>query len=160
MTKKFDYEKEIVLWKRTSMMRGRFDYEKEVVLWRRKFYGDGILSTQVLRGKETPYLKASNHIFSLYGMLTRTRRISSCLRSATTVTAHTPNHPLLLLASWTEEHHLCLPRCLQCSSSTEEHHLVCNYPQPCSVLHLASSNEERHLCFQRYNVINRRTSHY
>ena len=40
MTRKFDYEKEVVLWKRSSMMRRKFDYEKEVVLWRRKFYDE------------------------------------------------------------------------------------------------------------------------
>ena len=40
MTRKFDYEKEVVSWKRSSMMRRQFDYEKEVVSWKRKFYDD------------------------------------------------------------------------------------------------------------------------
>ena len=40
MTRKFDYEKEVVSWKRSSMMRRKFDYEKEVVSWKRKFYDD------------------------------------------------------------------------------------------------------------------------
>ena len=45
--RKFDYEKEGVLWRRkfyddkkSSMMRRKFDYEKEVVSWKRKFYDD------------------------------------------------------------------------------------------------------------------------
>ena len=40
MTRKFDYEKKVVPWKRNSMMRRKFDYEKEGVLWRRKFYDE------------------------------------------------------------------------------------------------------------------------
>ena len=38
--RKLDYEKEVVLWKRSSMTKRKFDYEKEVVLWKRKFYDD------------------------------------------------------------------------------------------------------------------------
>ena len=38
MTRKFDYEKEVVSWKRISMMRRKFDYEKEVFFG--KFYDD------------------------------------------------------------------------------------------------------------------------
>ena len=40
MTRKFDYEKEVLSWKRSSMMRRKFDYEKEVFLLERKFYDD------------------------------------------------------------------------------------------------------------------------
>ena len=40
MTRKFDYEKEVVLWKRKFFDDKKFDYEKEVVLWKRKFYDE------------------------------------------------------------------------------------------------------------------------
>ena len=40
MTRKVDYEKEVVSWKRGSMMRRKFVYEKAVVSWKRKFYDD------------------------------------------------------------------------------------------------------------------------
>ena len=40
MRRKFDYEKEVVLWKRSSMMRRKFDYEKGGLLLERKFYDD------------------------------------------------------------------------------------------------------------------------
>ena len=66
MTRKFDYAKEVVSWKRkfyddkkvvlreesvimrrklfcgkgSSMTRRKFDYEKEIVLWKSKFFDD------------------------------------------------------------------------------------------------------------------------
>ena len=47
MTRKFDYEKEIVSWKRkfydgkkVVFGKRKLDYEKEVVLWERKFYDE------------------------------------------------------------------------------------------------------------------------
>ena len=40
MRRKFDYENEVVLWKRKFFDDKKFDYEKEVVLWKRKFYDE------------------------------------------------------------------------------------------------------------------------
>ena len=39
-TRSLDYEKEVVLWKRSSMMRRKIDYEKGGLLLERKFYDD------------------------------------------------------------------------------------------------------------------------
>ena len=47
VTRKFDYDKEVVSWKRKFyddknlyFERRKLDYEKEVVLWERKFYDE------------------------------------------------------------------------------------------------------------------------
>ena len=40
MRREFTYEKEVFYGKGSSMMGKKFDYEKEGVLWRKKFYDD------------------------------------------------------------------------------------------------------------------------